>query len=160
MVTTNGHKKEGGSNFLRQKIRVLMVGCGKMGNALLTRWLDQTEFTFTVVSPSARKVPDGVVLVRTPEAIQGAQFDLVVLAVKPQMMPQVLPAYRGLLADEGCFLSMAAGFATSSFEAVAGEKPLVRIMPNLPVQIGKGVSALGLLQETVKAAYARAVALR
>jgi len=126
---------------LRQKTRVLMVGCGKMGSALLTRWLDQTEFTFTVVSPSGRKLPDGVTLMRAPEALQGVQFDLIVLAVKPQMIPQVLPAYRGLLAHDGCLLSMAAGFAASSIEALAGEKSTVRIMPNLPVQIGK-VSAL------------------
>ncbi len=121
---------------------MLMVGCGKMGSALLTRWLDQTGFIFTVVSPSGRKVPDGVRLVCRPEALHDAKFDLVVIAVKPQMIAEVLPAYQNLLADDGCFISIAAGFATDSIEALVGEKPLVRVMPNLPVQIGKGVSAL------------------
>lgn len=127
---------------MKQKMRVLMAGCGKMGSALLTRWLDQPDFTFTVVSPSGRKMPDGVTLARSPEALQGTQFDLIVIAVKPQMIPEVLPAYTNLLAENGCFLSMAAGFAATSIETLVGMKPLVRIMPNMPVQIGKGVSAL------------------
>ena len=114
-----------------------------MGSALLTRWLDQSDFTFVVVSPSGRAMPENVEVVRSVEALQDqAGFDLVVIAVKPQMISDVLPAYTEVLADRGCFLSMAAGFATSSIEKLVGSKPVVRIMPNLPVQIGKGVSAL------------------
>jgi pyrroline-5-carboxylate reductase len=127
---------------LVQKIQVLMAGCGKMGSALLTRWLDQTDFAFTVVSPSGRKVPEGVTMVRAPEALRGMQFDFVVIAVKPQMIPEVLPAYNDLLTINGCFLSIAAGFAANSIMSLVGERSLVRIMPNMPVQIGKGVSAL------------------
>ena len=127
---------------LRKKTRVLMIGCGKMGSALLTRWLDQTDFTFTVVSPSGRQTLDDVRRVCAPEELAGAQFDLIVLAVKPQLIPTVLPQYAGLLAEQGCLVSMAAGFAAASIEAVVGERALVRIMPNMPVQIGKGVSAL------------------
>jgi pyrroline-5-carboxylate reductase len=127
---------------LNQKTRVLMVGCGKMGSALLARWLDQTDFTFTVVSPSGRDVPEGVKMVRTPDALEGIQFELVVIAVKPQVIAEVLPGYKDLLTDDGCFLSIAAGFAASSILALVGEKPLVRAMPNMPVKIGKGVSAL------------------
>ena len=119
-----------------------MAGCGKMGSALLTRWLDQPDFTFTVVSPSGRKMPDGVNLVRTPEPLKGTRFDLIVIAIKPQMISDVLPAYTDLLAEDGCFLSMAAGFAATSIETLVGKKPVIRIMPNMPVQIGKGVSAL------------------
>ena len=125
-----------------EKTRVLMVGCGKMGGALLTRWLDQSDFTFTVVSPSGRQIPGSVRSVRAPEELGGEQFDLVVLAVKPQVIPTVLPDYVGLLAEGGCFISMAAGFEAASIEALVGATPLVRIMPNMPVQIGKGVSAL------------------
>jgi len=128
--------------FLTQKTKVLMAGCGKMGGALLTRWLDQPDFTFTVVSPSGREMPEGVKMVCAPEALLGTHFDLVVLAVKPQMIPEILPAYKDLLADDGCFLSIAAGFAVSSILALVGQKPLVRVMPNMPVKIGKGVSAL------------------
>ncbi|MFT6435067.1 MAG: pyrroline-5-carboxylate reductase [Candidatus Azotimanducaceae bacterium] len=127
---------------LMQKTRVLMVGCGKMGGALLFRWLDQTQYTFTVVSPSGREMPEGVATARAPEELQQAQFDLIVIAVKPQMIPEIMPAYNNFLAIDGCFLSIAAGFSTASILALVGEKPLVRVMPNMPVQIGKGVSAM------------------
>ncbi len=113
-----------------------------MGSALLTRWLDQADFTFTVVSPSGRPTPGDVRQVCAPEELAGAQFDLIVLAVKPQVIPTVLPQYASLLAEEGCLISMAAGFAAASLEAIVGDRALVRIMPNMPVQIGKGVSAL------------------
>ncbi|MFT4998822.1 MAG: pyrroline-5-carboxylate reductase, partial [Flavobacteriales bacterium] len=68
-----------------------MVGCGKMGSALLTRWLDQPNFTFTVVSPSGRIVPKSVNMLRSPKALQNIRFDLIVIAVKPQMITEILP---------------------------------------------------------------------
>lgn len=113
-----------------------------MGGALLARWLDQADFKFTVVSPSGRQMPNEVRCVGGPEELAGVEFDLIILAVKPQVIPTVLPQYSGLLAADGCFISMAAGFAAASIESITGEKALVRIMPNMPVQIGKGVSAL------------------
>lgn len=131
-----------GSGFLTAKTQVLMVGCGNMGGALLARWLDQPEFAFTVVSPSGRALPGGIAATRNPAELQGRTFDLVVIAVKPQMIPEVLPAYVGLLAEGGCLLSVAAGFSADSIASLVGDKPLVRSMPNMPVQIGKGVSAL------------------
>jgi pyrroline-5-carboxylate reductase len=128
-------------NF-KQKTQVLMVGCGQMGSALLSRWLDQPNFSFTVVSPSGRIVPKSVKMVRSAKALQNIRFDLIVIAVKPQMITEILPAYTDLLAEDGCYLSIAAGFSTASIEKLAGRASLIRIMPNLPVQIGKGVSSL------------------
>lgn len=133
---------------MQQKTHVLMVGCGKMGSALLTRWLDQTNFTFTIVSPSGRSLGNDVRVVRSSETLHKEKFDLIVIAVKPQMIPELLPAYTDLLTEDGCFLSIAAGFAAQSFQALVGKKSLIRIMPNLPVQIGKGVSALFANQHT------------
>lgn len=87
-------------------------------------------------------MPEDVTVVRHVDALAGRTFDLIVIAVKPQMIPEVLPAYAGLLKGTGCFLSIAAGCSVQSVEALVGAKPLIRVMPNLPVQIGKGVSAL------------------
>ncbi len=119
-----------------------MIGCGKMGGALLTPWLKQSKYTFTVVSPSGRAVPQGVKQVKGPEELQGETFDLLILAIKPQVIANVLPHYRHLLSDDGYLLSIAAGFSAASIERLAGKVALVRVMPNLPVQIGSGVSAL------------------
>lgn len=113
-----------------------------MGGALLERWLMQPNSSFTVISPSGRPQPEAVTVVRSADALSATQFDLVVFAIKPQLFPDVLPACAGLLRDGGCFVSIAAGCSIRSIEALVGNKPLVRIMPNMPVRIGKGVSAL------------------
>ncbi|MEQ8406758.1 MAG: pyrroline-5-carboxylate reductase [Gammaproteobacteria bacterium] len=126
--------------------RVLMAGCGNMGGALLSQWLQQPGFEFTVISPSNRRCPDGVRVENDVSKLEGQQFDLIVVAVKPQLINDVIPAYTNLLAADGCFVSMAAGFSVSSLEKLIGLKngpvPVIRIMPNMPVSIGKGVSAL------------------
>ena len=127
---------------MNSKTRVLMAGCGNMGGALLGRWLQRPDFEFTVISPSNRRCPEGVRVENRVEALQGQTFDLIVIAVKPQLINDVIPAYVDLLAVDGCFVSMAAGFSTSSLESLTGSKPIVRIMPNMPVSVGKGVSAL------------------
>lgn len=119
-----------------------MVGCGNMGGALLRRWLDQPGYRFTVVSPSGRTMPSGVTSVRSADALAAAKFDVIVLAVKPQMIPAVLPAYPRLVSETGCFVSIAAGYSIDSLEGLVGNRPMVRIMPNMPVQVGKGVSAV------------------
>lgn len=113
-----------------------------MGGALLGPWLEQAEYSFTVVSPSGRELPQGVAQVKSPEELHGESFDLMVLAIKPQMIASVLPLYRQLLSADGCLISIAAGFSADSIKQIVGDIALVRVMPNLPVQIGSGVSAL------------------
>ena len=127
---------------MKSKTRVLMAGCGNMGGALLGRWLQQPDFEFTVISPSNRRCPEGVRVESDVSRLQGQLFDLIVIAVKPQLINDVIPAYVDLLAKDACFISMAAGFSVSSLEKLTGSKPVVRIMPNMPVSVGKGVSAL------------------
>jgi pyrroline-5-carboxylate reductase len=114
-----------------------------MGGALLSRWREADGFRFTVVSPSGRRpIPEGVRAVRSADELGEDQFDMLVIATKPQSIESALPAYRHLLAPGGCLLSMAAGFSIDSLQAIAPGVPAIRIMPNLPVMIGKGVSAL------------------
>jgi len=127
---------------LNSSTHVLMAGCGNMGGALLLRWLDQANFKFTVVSPSGRSCPEGVDVVRDVNDLAGKQFDLIIIAVKPQMINDVLPDYTNLLADNGCFVSIAAGFSAASIGKLIGDRSLVRVMPNMPVSTGQGVSAM------------------
>lgn len=123
--------------------RVLMVGCGRMGGALLSRWLDAGTFVFTVVSPSgSRHFPDAVRAVRGAAELGGQQFDLIIIGVKPQQIREAMPSYIPLLAKGGAIVSLAAGFSVASLSAALGEVPICRVMPNLPVSLGQGVSAL------------------
>ncbi|MGZ3197231.1 MAG: pyrroline-5-carboxylate reductase family protein, partial [Croceibacterium sp.] len=68
---------------------ILMVGCGNMAGAMLEGWLagGLEPGRFTVVEPSDKALPDGIVRYRTlPE---GGEFDAILLGVKPQMLDNV-----------------------------------------------------------------------
>tara|TARA_R110002095_G_scaffold22716_2_gene24435 strand:- start:317 stop:1066 length:750 start_codon:yes stop_codon:yes gene_type:complete len=113
-----------------------------MGGAMLRRWLQSDIAKFTVASPNGGSVPQGVEHVRSPAELGDRQFDLVVIAVKPQMIDTALPPYMSHLAPGGCLVSIAAGYSSSRITALIGEKPVLRLMPNLPAMIGQGVNGL------------------
>ncbi|WP_345725428.1 pyrroline-5-carboxylate reductase [Qipengyuania mesophila] len=117
------------------------MGCGKMGSALLSQWVEGPE-AITVVDPAGSDVPDGVTLVTDRAAIADRNFDLIVAAVKPQLIDDVLPDYAAHLAPEGYVLSIAAGYSASRLSKVMGNAPVIRTMPNLPAAIGRGVSGI------------------
>lgn len=138
---------------------LLMIGCGKMGGSLLTRWATSTNHTITIINPSLVKAPSGVIVTQKIEELTDQRFDIIVIAIKPQLIEKVLPAYRSYLADSGCIISIAAGYSVSSIEKLLGEQAVMRVMPNLPAQIGRGVSALYANSRCSPAQLATAVAL-
>ena len=72
------------------------------------------------------------------EALQGA--DLVVLAVKPQTLPEVLTGLRGKVSPGQAVLSIVAGASIKSIVKGLQHEAVVRAMPNTPGQIGAGVT--------------------
>ena len=69
--------------------------------------------------------------------------EIVVLAVKPQMMDEVLKGIAPVLKQETLVISIAAGIPAAKIEAALGEGArVVRVMPNTPALIGKGASAI------------------
>ncbi len=123
-------------------MNILLIGCGKMGGAMLTRWIDRHLGQFVVVDPKAASVPAGATLLRDPSDLLSSQFDVVVGAVKPQVFDEVLPQYRDIIQRSGCFMSIAAGCSLERIECLVGDVPVIRAMPNLPALIGKGVTGL------------------
>lgn len=121
---------------------LLMIGCGKMGGALLEQWITKTQHAITIITPSMQPAPANVTQLPSIEGIKGNTFDIIVIAIKPQLIKTVLPAYRSYLAEGGCIVSIAAGYSIASIEKLIGPQPIIRIMPNLPAKIGRGVSAL------------------
>ncbi len=130
--------------------RLLLVGCGKMGGALLRGWLErELEPTkVTVVEPGTGARDEvaalgATVVARLDEIEAGLQPAFVVLAVKPQMMEAVLPDCRRFVAPGVAFLSIAAGTTLATFEAaLGGESAVIRVMPNTPAAVGRGMSVL------------------
>lgn len=127
---------------MTENMNILMIGCGKMGGAMLRRWCDACDHSFTVVDPAKPDLPDAV-RVETELSALGAQlFDMIIVAIKPQMIESVLPDYKGSLQNDGVVVSIAAGFALRNFSKILGDVPLVRVMPNLPALIGLGATGL------------------
>lgn len=122
---------------------LVLLGCGKMGSALLAGWLARGRAPETVwvmdPAPSDWVNQQGVhVNVALP-----TQPDIVVVAVKPQMMSAALPDLASLGGGGTLFVSIAAGTSLHTFESILGAAtPIVRAMPNTPAAIGQGIAAL------------------
>lgn len=123
-------------------MNILMIGCGKMGGAMLEQWAQAGQDQVTVVDPADIEVPEGVTHVGGADALGGLTFDAVIIAMKPQLIPSVLGQYRDFRAPEGVFVSVAAGFSLQKLTLLLGNQPVVRAMPNLPAVIGEGVTGL------------------
>jgi pyrroline-5-carboxylate reductase len=134
---------------------ILIVGCGKMGGALLSGWVKGDE-QFTIVDPALEKTLDGVRLVRERDDLGEARFDAIIVAIKPQLIDKVMPGYDALLAEGGYVLSIAAGASISRLATAMGGAPVIRVMPNLPAAIGKGVSGICASAEVGEAHLAHA----
>jgi pyrroline-5-carboxylate reductase len=127
---------------------LLLVGCGKMGSALLDGWLKRGVKPAEVLvvepaaDPSRVSIPAGVAVVPSPDRIPaGFKPAVVLLAVKPQTMDEAAPHYRRY--RDALFVSIAAGKRIESFERQFGaEAAVVRVMPNTPAAVGCGMSVL------------------
>mgnify|MGYP003112763108 FL=1 len=112
-----------------------------MGGALLEYWKRGDE-SYTIVDPFLEQAPEGVALVKDKAALGDKRFDVIIVAVKPQMIDDILPAYAPVLSDGGYVVSMAAGASIARISQVMGDAPVIRIMPNLPAFVGKATNGL------------------
>lgn len=129
-----------------------------MGGALLGRWIGGYD-RFTVVDPGLEAAPDGVRLVADAATLGDERFDTLVVAIKPQLIDEILPGHAARIADDGYVLSIAAGCSIARLARLSGGKPVVRIMPNLPAAIGEGVSGLTASDDASAAHIDHATAL-
>ena len=122
---------------------LVLLGCGKMGTALLTGWLAAGVPPASVwviePNPSGWLHSSGVHINATlPPAPAVA-----LVAVKPQMMGAALPALQALGNGTTLFISIAAGTSIAAFQAALGDQtPIVRTMPNTPAMVGRGITGI------------------
>lgn len=124
------------------KHRTLLIGCGKMGGALLEQWAKSPHHTFTVSDPGDITVPGNVTHVSSSDALESTVFDSVIIAIKPQLIEPVLPDYSDRLKSGGYVASIVAGASARRLTGFFPNADIIRIMPNLPSMIGKGVAGL------------------
>jgi pyrroline-5-carboxylate reductase len=117
-----------------------LIGCGNMAGAMLSRWLDagMDPARVTVIDPAATR-DDVRVLRALPDE---APPTMLMLGVKPQMMGDVAPGLQAATAGT-MLVSILAGTTTATLARVFPKaRAILRVMPNLPVAIGKGVVGL------------------
>lgn len=122
---------------------LVLLGCGKMGGAMLEGWLagGLNPASVHVIDPvpSDWLKAQGVSLnEKLPDAPA-----VLAAAVKPQMMDAALPEVAKMGGGDTLVLSIAAGTKIARFESAFGAAtPVIRAMPNTPAAIGKGITAL------------------
>ncbi|MBV8523802.1 MAG: pyrroline-5-carboxylate reductase [Acetobacteraceae bacterium] len=121
---------------------ILLVGCGRMGRAMLAGWREQGLAPSIVVDPApeaAGLAGADVTVLPTAPASDFAP-EAVVFAIKPQSAAAALPLYTEY-AGRAVFLSIMAGRRIRSMRSMLGERSaIVRAMPNTPAAVRQGVS--------------------
>jgi pyrroline-5-carboxylate reductase len=140
-------------------MNILLIGCGKMGGAMLRQWVGNDGNRFTVADPAISDLPEGVRHVSKATELTVAEFDVVLIAIKPQMIAAILPDYAHSLKPDGCFVSIAAGCSIGTIAGIVSEKAIVRVMPNLAAMVGLGVSGLYANRNCTEQHRARVTAL-
>jgi pyrroline-5-carboxylate reductase len=123
---------------------ILLVGCGRMGSAMLSGWREQGLSGSIAVDPApaaaASAGPDLVVVADAGAVPAGFSPSAVVFAVKPQNAAETVPLYRRF-AGQAVFLSIMAGRTIGGIRALLGEAAaIVRAMPNTPAAVRQGVT--------------------
>ncbi|NVK45518.1 MAG: pyrroline-5-carboxylate reductase [Rhodobacteraceae bacterium] len=122
---------------------LVLLGCGKMGSAMLKGWLDGglPPSSVTVLDPHPSDWLQGTGVNLNTDLPKDPA--IVLVAVKPQMMGDALPKLQALGNGTTVFLSVAAGITLATYEEMLGDKtPIVRAMPNTPAAIGRGITGI------------------
>ena len=123
---------------------ILLVGCGRMGSAMLAGWREQGLAASIAVDPAPAAAawagPDLAVVADATAIPAGFAPAAVVFAVKPQNAAETLPQYRRF-AGQAVFLSIMAGRTIGGIRALLAEAAaIVRAMPNTPAAVRQGVT--------------------
>ena len=130
--------------------KILLVGCGHMGSALLRNWSETTNYKFSIIDPVQykkikTKYKNKVETYKNIDQINELNdIDIVIFAIKPQIASEVLKKINNCTFKKNTiFISIVAGKKISFFtKFLSNSVQFVRIMPNLPATIGYGVSCL------------------
>ncbi|HWP84715.1 MAG TPA: pyrroline-5-carboxylate reductase [Terriglobia bacterium] len=132
-------------------LKIAVIGAGNIGGAILggivkSKLADPKNIVVTDASEDRRREAAQRWKVHTMgtdnrQAVAGR--DVVILAVKPHIVPAVLQEVRGALRENQIFITVAAGVPLALYESILGTKiPIFRAMPNIPVMVEEGATAV------------------
>ena len=129
--------------------KVLLIGCGHMGSALLNAWIKLKTYSFTVIDPlkyeslskkyNKKKIKFISII---PNNDQMKEFDIIIFAVKPQVVKKVIKEYQNFVFKKNAVIGSIIAEKKISFykKNIKNAHQIVRIMPNMPALINAGVS--------------------
>ena len=131
---------------------LVLLGCGKMGSAMLAGWLEGglPAASVRVIDPNPSDWLKGTGVQINADLPESPA--IVLIAVKPQMMGEALPGLAAMGNGETLFVSVAAGTPLAALEKALGDRsPIVRAMPNTPAAVARGITAIiGNAQATAR----------
>ncbi len=128
---------------------IVLVGAGRMGQALLKGWIKSGVKPLIVVEPKPAPVlralarQRAITLVAAPSDVTAKAIAACIVAIKPQVLKNEAPVLAGFARNGALMISIAAGTHTDSlFQAWGKTARIVRAMPNTPGAIGQGITGL------------------
>jgi len=129
--------------------KILLVGAGSMGGAMLKSWIAQRAISkqSIILDPNlsheikAGALDFGLSIYERAEDVPSQEdIQFVIFAVKPQIAPHVLSSFQRFTKN-AVYVSIMAGLSITNISRhLGGADKIVRIMPNLPASIGQGMS--------------------
>ncbi|MCX7337824.1 MAG: pyrroline-5-carboxylate reductase [Alphaproteobacteria bacterium] len=122
---------------------VLIIGCGSMGSALASAW--QAKFNLAIIDPEPNAKIEGITYCQSLSDLDGDYWpDAIIFAVKPQILPTIVPIYALRFDDSRIlWMSIAAGMSLGFFRKhTRFVKHIVRAMPNMPARYLHGMTVL------------------
>ncbi len=129
--------------------KLVLIGAGKMGTAMLQGWLKDGVTASQVVIFDPAPPPETQALIEqqgithnpAPDSVTG--IDVILLAIKPQMVDEVLPGLKALAREKPLVVSVVAGKTIAALKGHFGaDVPIIRTIPNTPSAVGRGITAM------------------
>jgi pyrroline-5-carboxylate reductase len=146
--------------------RLVLVGAGKMGGAMLEGWLKQDidRAKIAVIDPSPPAEVKALItesaILFNPPISSIANAEIIVVAVKPQTASDAMAGIGTLRSSRPLVISVVAGKTIAFFEKYFGsEAAIIRTIPNTPAAVGRGITAMAANKNVSSAQQALARAL-
>ncbi|MGD0913858.1 MAG: pyrroline-5-carboxylate reductase [Terracidiphilus sp.] len=131
-------------------VRIAVLGAGKMGGILLQAFLKENLFAADKIHATRTKAESALALstqwgvdVGTDNVEAVRQADLILIAVKPFQVPDLIAEIKPALTKDKTVVSIAASVKTRAIEEASGlDIGVIRAMPNTPSALGAGIAAL------------------
>ena len=135
------------------ELKILLIGCGKMGSSLLEGIVKSDNFdgTVDVIEPAIQDFLKEDFKERKvnfysdiKEKKDNINYDLIIVATKPNIYEEIFNGLKNnlIINDQTLIISILAGIKISKIEAILGPSPIIRAMPNIAASVLEGMTAL------------------